>query len=98
MTEHILFIHESPSEVTTFAGKFQSLEKAVEGIERFSDTLYFAIYKRIDDGFYDCSKYRLERYEHVKTIMGKKNSSWFPFSPMNYAFLIFDTWFFKSLP
>ena len=97
--EYLLFIHTDG--VMTHAGTYTNEDAAVKGIDRFQDTVYFAIYKRIDDAFMmndDCSQKRIPCYRLTHKIKGKKNNGLFPFDPMGHAFRIFDTWFFKTWP
>ena len=99
---YLLFIHTPCDNIMTHAGTYSNEDNAVKGIDKFQDTLYFAIYKRIDDAFMmdddDCSQVRLSRYQLTHKIKGKRNSGMFPFAPMEYAFRIFNCWFFKTLP
>jgi len=99
--EYLLFIHTPMDSIMTHAGTYTNEDDAVKGIDRFQDTLYFAIYKKIDDAFMmgdDCSQNRLPRYQLTHKIKGKRNIGLFPFDPMGYAFKIFGCWFFKTLP
>jgi len=61
-------------------------------------TDYFCIYRYRSDEFFFGSTQKALKYQHVKTIRGKKNSGAFPFSAMEYA-LLFDNeygWFYQS--
>lgn len=81
----VLFMYDPFVKVQTYVNVSYVEQHLIDLVETMDQTKYYCIYKYKTNTFHFLSTQEAETYELHKTIKGKNNSGFFPFSPPEIA-------------